>query len=50
MADVIVIGLLIVAVIAAGWGLYRAKKKGTACLGCPDRDICERHKKNCNRE
>ena len=48
MADVIVIGLLIVAVFFAGRGLYRAKKKGAACLGCPDRDICD--KKNCERE
>lgn len=35
MADIIVIGILVVAVVAACLHLIREKKRGKKCLGCP---------------
>ena len=35
MADLIVIGIVAVIVGLAGLYVYRAKKRGTKCIGCP---------------
>ncbi len=41
MTDFIVIFLLLAIVGGAGWYVYRAKKQGQKCIGCP-------HAKNCS--
>ena len=40
MGDLIV-GLVILAIISlAGYYLYKAKKRGVKCIGCPDGATC----------
>lgn len=40
MANVILIGVLIVLVGAAVFYIYKEKKKGTRCIGCPAGGQC----------
>ena len=40
MTDLIVIGVLIAIVGGAALYIYRAKKKGAACVGCPNAKNC----------
>ena len=40
MADLIVIAILVVVVAAAGCYIYKAKKSGRKCIGCPDGGCC----------
>ena len=34
--DIIVISVIAVIVVAAGWCIYKSKKNGKKCIGCPD--------------
>ncbi len=36
MADFIIIALLVVVLGGAAWYVYKAKKSGKKCIGCPD--------------
>lgn len=36
MTDFIIIAVLLVIVCAAAWYVYKAKKSGQKCIGCPD--------------
>ena len=38
--DLIVLLVLVVVVGLVSWYLYRAKKKGIKCIGCPDGVKC----------
>lgn len=40
MANVILTGILIVLVGAAAFYIYKEKKKGTRCIGCPAAGKC----------
>ena len=40
MADVIVLGIVAVIILAAGGYVYQAKKKGVKCIGCPSAGTC----------
>ena len=40
MMDLIVIGILAVMIAAAAGYIYKAKKSGKACIGCPDGGCC----------
>ena len=40
MADLIVIAILVVVVAAAGRYIYKAKKSGRKCIGCPSGGGC----------
>jgi len=40
MADLIVIAILVVVVAAAGRYIYKAKKSGRKCIGCPESCTC----------
>lgn len=40
MEDLIVLLVVAVIVILAGIYVYRAKKSGKKCIGCPDADTC----------
>ncbi len=35
MIDLFLIALLLAVLAGAGWYIYRAKKKGSKCIGCP---------------
>jgi len=39
--DSLIVALVIVAIVAlAGLYIYRAKKRGAKCVGCPDSKTC----------
>jgi len=40
MADYIIIAVLIIIIGLASFYLYKAKKKGKKCIGCPHCGIC----------
>lgn len=40
MEDIIIIVILAVIVGLAGWYVYKAKKSGKKCIGCPDGCSC----------
>ncbi len=40
MIDYIVIGILVIITFAAAGYIYRAKKSGKKCIGCPDGSSC----------
>ena len=45
MGDFTVIGILVILVGAAWFYMWKEKKKGTRCIGCPSAGCCS--KKNC---
>lgn len=45
MGDFIIVGILILLVGAAVFYLWKEKKKGNRCVGCPSAGCCS--KKNC---
>lgn len=40
MEDIIVIIVVAVIVVLAGLYIYKAKKSGKKCIGCPDAENC----------
>lgn len=40
MKDIIIIAIIAIVVGLAGLYVYRAKKKGRKCIGCPDSSSC----------
>ena len=40
MENAIVIAVLVIVVGAASWYIYKAKKSGKKCIGCPDSGTC----------
>ena len=42
MIDYIVIGILAVIIAAAAFYVYKAKKSGKKCIGCPEGCACSR--------
>ncbi len=38
--DFIVIGILLVIAVSAAYAIYRSKKRGRKCIGCPDSGSC----------
>ncbi len=45
MENIIIVVLLLVIVGVIVWYLYKAKKRGETCIGCPYANMC---KGNCN--
>ena len=43
MADIIIIVIVAAIVGLAGLYIYKAKKKGVKCIGCPDSGSCTGH-------
>jgi len=35
MTDILVIGIILSIIAGASWSIYREKKKGVKCMGCP---------------
>ena len=40
MTDIIIVILLVLVVGGAGFYVYKAKKNGKKCIGCPDSGAC----------
>ncbi len=47
MENVIIIAVLIVLIGLAGFYVYKAKKSGKKCIGCPDGCACGKNKDKC---
>jgi glucose uptake protein GlcU len=45
--NIIILGVVALIVILAGYYVYRAKKSGKKCIGCPDSKTCGMGKKDC---
>lgn len=41
LADIIVIAVLAAVIGAAAWYVYKSKKSGKKCIGCPDGCSCQ---------
>ncbi len=46
MENYIIAGVVVLAILSASLYIYKEKKKGKKCIGCPD--SCNCSKKNCN--
>ncbi len=46
IANIIVIVILAVIIILASLYVYKAKKSGKKCIGCPDSAICRKSQNN----
>lgn len=38
--DFVIIGIFVLIVLGAGYAIYRSKKSGRKCIGCPDSGSC----------
>ena len=47
MENWIVIGILLLVLGAAGFYVYKSKKSGKKCIGCPDAAMCKRRNCGC---
>lgn len=47
MEDIIIIAILVVIISLAAFYVYRAKKKGKKCIGCPDSGSCGKESCGC---
>ncbi len=45
--DWLIIAVILAIVGAAGWYVYKAKKSGKKCIGCPDNGCCSCSGKGC---
>lgn len=50
MLDFIIIAILLLIVGTASYYIYRAKKSGKKCIGCPDSGACSGHCSQCSGE
>lgn len=54
MANFIVVVILAAMLIGASWYIYKAKKSGKKCIGCPDGGACAMSKNggacNCHQD
>ena len=49
MADWITLGVIAAILGLAAWYVYRSKKKGRNCIGCPDAGNCSGDCGNCKK-
>lgn len=47
MTDLMAAAVLLLVVCAAGWYVYRSKKKGQKCVGCPHAKECAARSQCC---
>ena len=50
MQDIIIVAVILVIVLLAGGYIYKAKKSGKKCIGCPDSGSCSSHSCGCGSE
>ena len=46
--DYVIIFVILVVIGLAGWFMYRSKKNGKKCIGCPDSGKCGQSCGNCS--
>jgi len=46
--DLLILAIVAVIVAAAGWFIYRSKKSGKKCIGCPDSGSCSGNCGSCS--
>lgn len=46
--DYIIIAVIALIVCAAAFAIYRSKKSGKKCIGCPDSATCSGHCAGCS--
>ena len=46
--DILILAIVAVVVGLVSWYLYRAKKKGVKCIGCPDGAKCAGRCQDCS--
>ena len=46
--DYLLIGVLLLIAGFAAFAIYRSKKSGKKCIGCPDSGCCSGHCAGCN--
>ena len=42
MVDIIIVAIVLILVFAASYYIYKQKKNGAACIGCPSAGTCTR--------
>lgn len=47
MENIIIIAILVLIVGFAGYYVYRAKRSGKKCIGCPESSSCSLNKGDC---
>ena len=40
MEDIIVVVVIVAIIVLAAYAIYRSKKSGKKCIGCPDSGTC----------
>ena len=48
MTDILIIAVLAAILGGAAWYVYKAKKSGKKCIGCPDGATCSGHCAGCS--
>ena len=48
MTDIIIVGIIVIIVGFAAFYVYKAKKSGRKCIGCPDGCSCDSKGGTCN--
>ena len=48
MENIIIIAILVLILGFAAWYIYKSKKSGKKCIGCPDGASCSGHCGGCN--
>ena len=48
MADIVIIVILVSVLGLAGLYVYKAKKSGKNCIGCPQNGSCSLQKRDCS--
>ena len=48
MIDILILAVVVAIVGLVAWYLYRAKKKGVKCIGCPDGAKCSGNCAGCS--
>ncbi len=46
--DFLILGIVAVLVGLAAYAIYRSKKAGSKCIGCPDSKTCSRNCAGCS--
>ena len=49
LIDYIIIAVIAAIVFGAGYAIYRSKKSGKKCIGCPDSGSCSGSCAGCSR-
>ena len=46
--DIIIVAVIVLILGLAGFYIYKAKKSGKKCIGCPDGGTCSGHCSGCS--